>query len=335
MNMSDPERTGGDVMASGWTRRGWVRACASAAAGLASVGRPGGEARAIDYEKPVPGSEALTAYQNGSQVFVRWANTTLAAYRALPTERYPYFSPLTGPVSGLPLTTESSLPYPHHRGLWLGCEPLNGGDYWGDGPLDSGQIRSVELRLGAATRTSLVFTDRCDWSRPGGPSPFEDRRTFTITVPGERLRLLDVDITLRAADDVRIARAKHSFFALRCAPDLAPMYGGVLANSEGGVGAKETYGKAAAWCGFHGRRAGRPDVVEGIALMDHPENPWSPTPWLTRDYGHLSPSPFYFRPEPWRLAKGGSIRLRYRVVLHAGTPKEAGLDALYQSWVDS
>ena len=209
---------------------------------------------------------------------------------------------------------------------------MNGGDYWSDGSLEKGQIRSVGLKLGATSPTSAVIHDKCQWTRPGAPSPFEDERTFSISVPSERIRQLDVDITLNATDDVTIAQAKHSFFALRCAPDIAPIEGGVLMNSEGGVGASQTYGKPAAWCGFHGKRAGRPDVVEGIAIMDHPENPWVPTPWLTRDYGHLSPSPFNFRKQPWHLGKGESIRLRYRVVLHAGTPREAGLDSIYKSW---
>ena len=39
------------------------------------------------------------------------------------------------------------------------------------------------------------------------------------------------------------------------------------------------------------RRAGRPDIVEGIAVMTHPKNPFRSI-WFTRDYGHLSPSPF-------------------------------------------
>lgn len=316
------------------TRRAWLKdSLAAAGLGATAAHLAGTQARAIDYDKPVPGSDALTAYQNGGFILVRWNNATLAAYRAEPTARYPYFAPLSGPLSGLSLTTESSLPYPHHRGLWLGCQPLNDGDYWSDGPLSEGQIRSVGLKLGPTTARSAVITDRCQWVRPGSPSPLEDARTFTIRVRDERVRLLDADITLTATDTVTIPRAKHSFFALRCAADIAPMYGGVLMNSEGGVGAQATYGKPAAWCGYHGKRAGRSDVVEGIAIMDHPENPWSPCPWLTRDYGHLSPSPFHFRDKPWVLPRGQSIRLRYRVVLHAGDPREAGLDAIYKEWI--
>jgi hypothetical protein len=315
-----------------FTRRQLLQYSLAAPAVWGAVQWVGRSARAVDFTQPVPEADQLSAYHKGGLVLIRWNNQVLAGYRADSMQKYPYFSPLSGPVSGLSLTTESALPYPHHRGLWLGCEPLNGGDYWSDGPLKTGQIRSMALALGETTPTSVVITNRCQWVRPDAPSPWQDERTFKISVPNERIRLLDVEFKLTANEDVAIKRAKHSFFALRCAPDLAPMYGGTLMNSEGDVGAEGTFGKPAAWCGYHGRRVQRPDIVEGIAIMDHPQNPWTPCPWFTRDYGHLSPSPFNFSETPWQLPAGESITLKYRVVLHAGDPAEAELDNLYKEW---
>lgn len=288
-------------------------------------------ANAIDFDKPEPGSEKLTALESNGLIFVRWNNRMLAAYRAHRSQKIPYFYPLAGPASGLSLLAESALPYPHHRGLWLGCQPLNGGDYWGDTSLDKGHILSSGPRLGKLTPESAVFTDRTEWVRKDAPSPFEDQRTFTITAGDPKLWWLDADITLTAREEVTITSAKHSFFALRVIPELTPLYGGVLRNADGGTGAGETYGKPSRWCGYHGKTSR--DTVEGLAVLDHPENPWAPCPWFTRDYGHFSPSPFAFLKKPWTLEKGKSIRLRYRVALHAGTPQQAGLDALYKKWV--
>ena len=73
--------------------------------------------------------------------------------------------------------------------------------------------------------------------------------------------------------------------------------------------------------------------MEGLALMDHPESPWAPCPWFTRDYGFASPMPFNWIEAPWRLAAGQSVRIRHRIVAFAGNPEEAGLDALYQDWI--
>ena len=67
-----------------------MRNCAAGAAGALCWSQ--GDAKAVDYDKPVPGSDKLTAYQTGAQVLVRWGNMTLAAYRALPTDAIPTFT---------------------------------------------------------------------------------------------------------------------------------------------------------------------------------------------------------------------------------------------------
>ena len=120
------------------TRRQMLKTSLAAAAALGAANSLPKKAGAIDYTEPVPEAKGLTAYQNGANILLRQDNQPVLGYRAHPTLKYPYFCPLNGPVSGLSLTTESGLPYPHHRGLWLGCEPLNGGDYWGDNGLESG-----------------------------------------------------------------------------------------------------------------------------------------------------------------------------------------------------
>ncbi len=289
-----------------------------------------------DYQEPVEESKGLTAYQKDGRILIRYENLPVLSYRTSSDAKYPYFYPLAGPQSGLSLTTESSLPYPHHRGLWMGCDPLNGGNYWADNGLESGQIKSVELNLltRQASANSVSFTQKCEWIREGS-HPFHDERHHTVTRVNDRLVFIDCEFTLTAAEDVAIKKAKHSFFAMRAASDISPAYGGTLINSEGAIGAEETYGKTADWCGFYGKRRFRPDITEGIVIMNHPENFGGKCPWLTRDYGHLSPSPFNFRKKTTKIAEGTSLTLNYRIVLFAGTPQEANLDALYKSWMNA
>jgi len=291
-------------------------------------------ATAADFTKPVPAAKGLTAYHNGANILLRRDNLPILGYRSHPTLKYPYFSPLNGPVSGLSLTAESALPYPHHRGLWLGCDPVNGGNYWADNALASGQIRSTHLALDAdqQTPTSVTFAERCVWSRKNS-TPFHDERRYQVQLSTAGQLWIDCDFRLTADEDVSIKKAKHSFFALRAAADISPSYGGTLINARGGVNAKGTYGKPAEWCGYFGKRRLRPDVVEGIVIMNHPDNFGGNCPWFTRDYGHLSPSPFNFLDQPWTIKKGAHLDLRYRVVLFSGTPQDAHLDAVYRSWL--
>ena len=135
-------------------RRDMLRGAAVGVA-AATIGQWGRSAAfATDFEQSPAEAVGLTAYEREGQVFIRWNNALVVSYRAHASLKYPYLSPLVGPLSGIPLTTESSLPYPHHRGVWLGCEPLNGGDYWSDGPLDEGQVLSAGPTLGTVSDTS-------------------------------------------------------------------------------------------------------------------------------------------------------------------------------------
>ncbi|MDP7052457.1 MAG: hypothetical protein QF600_11065, partial [Verrucomicrobiota bacterium] len=87
------------------TRRRWIATAGTLAAGAAAL--PWKKAHAIDYTKPVKKAEGLTAYANHGNLFIRWNNQPLVNYRAQKDLKYPYFHPVNGPLSGLPLTAET------------------------------------------------------------------------------------------------------------------------------------------------------------------------------------------------------------------------------------
>lgn len=275
-------------------------------------------------------SAGLTAYQLGPQIWVRLNNKPVTCYRAHPTQKYPYLYPVSGPVSGLSLTSETSLPWPHHRSLFFACDRVNDGNYWQE-EYDKGQIVSLGPRLGKTTKETVEILDTCEWRKPSMPAIMKDRRRIVIDVANPDCQVVDWDIEWSAIGDVTIQKTNHSLFSLRAADDIAVTGGGTLENAEGLKGEKATFGQASAWCAFYGRRASA-DVVEGIALMQHPANPWPSCPWFTRDYGFISPTQFNFIDESFKLKAGASVRLRYRVALFKGSPKEAGLNAIFKKW---
>lgn len=274
---------------------------------------------------------ALTAYQDGPQVWVRHGQQALLGYRAHPTQKYPYAYPIAGPVSGLSLTSESGLPWPHHRSVFFGCDHVNGHNFW-QGPVSQGQIVSTGLQLGPVDKTSAEFTDTCEWRLPGQEPVLADERRWRVTIASERVWTLGVSIKLVARQAVQVTKTNHSLFSVRAAADLTPTGGGTLVNSRGQTGEKGTFGQPANWCDFYGRR-GSDGPIEGIALFDHPKNPWSPCPWFTRDYGFMSPTAFFWLgADGWRLEPDQAVALRYLIVAHAGDPKEAELDRQFQEW---
>ncbi len=304
-------------------RRDWMRAIAGAVPGVLA-------AQGIDRTKPPAEAKGLSAYHEGGKVVVRWKNRPLTTYRANADLRFPYFYPVLGPLSGSPLTSESAMPYPHHRSLWFACDKVNGVDYWHDKSLADGQIRSESLAV-EATAERILIRNECKWVHPTATSPFADRRVFAVKVHDDRRWTIDCEFTLEAATGVEIVKNNHSLFAVRTSPELAPVYGGTLVNSNGKTREQGTHGDPAKWCSFHGERAG--GVVEGITVMDHPDNPWAPCPWFTRDYGFMSATPLNYIEEPMRLAVREALQLRYLVVCHAGDPVRAGVDGLYKRWV--
>jgi hypothetical protein len=278
---------------------------------------------------PKVAAQKLTAEKLEREVVVRVGGEVFTSYKVAGAQKYPYLFPVNGPRTGKSVTTETSEPYPHHHSVFLGCDRVNGGNYWQEG-LERGRIASKEAKVAKAEGDEVVIEDRCVWERPGAPAPMEDRRRITISAPSADLRLIDVDVTLTALIDVRVEPTNHSLFAVRVAKELSPAGGGALVDSEGRKGEKETFGKKAAWCDFSGTRGG---AVEGIAILDHPKNPWSPCPWFTRDYGFISPTPMqWIGREGWRLEKGKSVRLRYLVVVHAGDAEAAGLRKIQEEW---
>jgi hypothetical protein len=265
----------------------------------------------------IPVSAAkITAVKTGSKISVTIGNKFFTNYIFSDDEKYPFFYPVNGPVSGGSVTSMRNANYPHHSSLFFGSDLVNGGNYWQEG-LERGRIISVNAQILKQGGDTVVITDECIWSRPGAISPIKDTRTYTITAPSESLSQIDVEIRMETLMDVTIKKTNHSLFSARMAADLAVTNGGSMINAEGNSGEKETFGKNSPWMDFYGKRG---NTVEGLAIFQHPSNPWYPSPWFTRDYGFMSPTPMYW-PDNGKetfMKKGTLLTLRYRVLVHSG-----------------
>ncbi len=132
-----------------------------------------------------------------------------------------------------------------------------------------------------------------------------------------------------------IRKTNHSLFSARIAPDLTPVFGGTMVNADGDQGEKQTFGKPSPWLACYGARDAK--TTEGLAIHQHPQNPGYPSPWFTRDYGFLSPPPTYWPADgsETRIAKGGRLRLSYRVLVFSGTPETAGVARVFTDFSGS
>lgn len=270
----------------------------------------------------------ITAVKVGSKINVTIDGKYFTSYICSSDEKYPFFYPVNGPLSGGSVTSMRNGEYPHHSSLFFGCDLVNGGNYWQEG-LERGRIISVNAEILKEGGDSVVISDECIWSRPGAISPVKDSRRFVITSPSATVRLIDVEITMEMLMDVTIKKTNHSLFSGRMAADLSVKNGGTLVNAEGDSGEKATFGKNSPWMDFSGKRG---DFVEGMAILQHPSNPWYPSPWFTRDYGFFSPTPMYWptNDKETFLKKGEKLVLRYRVVVHGGNVSESKISEQFE-----
>lgn len=273
----------------------------------------------------------LTAEKTGSKINVSIDGKFFTSYIFTEDEKYPFFYPVNGPVTGGSVTSMRNAVYPHHTSLFFGCDMVNGGNYWQEG-LDRGRIISVNARIEKEGGDTVVITDECIWSRPGAVSPIKDTRRYIITAPSADKTVIDVEITMMTLMDVRIRKTNHSLFSARLAADISVTNGGTMINAEGASSEKDTFGKRSPWIDFSGSRG---NTIEGLAIMQHPSNPWYPAPWFTRDYGFISPTPMYWpeNGEETFIKDGTRLVLKYRVIVHSGDHKQADIAGEFKKYI--
>lgn len=272
----------------------------------------------------------ITAVKVGSKISVTIDGKFFTSYIFSSDEKYPFFYPVNGPLSGGSVTSMRNGEYPHHSSLFFGCDQVNGGNYWQEG-LERGRIISSNAEILKEGGDTVVISDECIWSRPGAVSPVKDTRKFTITAPSAKIYQMDVEITMVTLMDVHIKKTNHSLFSARMAADLSVKCGGTMINAEGETAEKGTFGKNSPWMDYYGKRG---ENIEGLAILQHPSNPWFPSPWFTRDYGFFSPTPMYWpqQGEETFLKKGETLLLRYRVLVHGGTTAEAKIAEAFKQY---
>jgi len=110
-----------------------------------------------------------------------------------------------------------------------------------------------------------------------------------------------------------------------------------MVNAEGLEGERQVWGKRSAWVDYFGEVEGE---KLGVAIFDHPQNPKHPTFWHSRSYGLFAANIFGerdFMADKTRdgsitLEPGGTLRFRYRVVIHPGDFRSANIAELYRQY---
>lgn len=267
-----------------------------------------------------------------------------ARYDTVTGPNKPFFFPVFAPghkqvVRGLPSAPRpgETTDHPHHQGLWFTHGSVNGEDYWA-----LTQSKTVHAAYRNVTGGPVCggFTAITNWINKAGARVAEDTRDFLVyEMAGARV--MDVSIAVRPVGGPLVfGDTKEGTFGIRL-PDSMRLRGGDghIVNSEG-VTDGATWGKRASWVDYVGSVDG---ATVGVAILEHPTSFRHPTHWHVRDYGLFCANPFgihdFEQGKPagtgdHTVQPGGALKLRYRLIFHAGDTNQARIAERWGDYAD-
>lgn len=258
---------------------------------------------------------------------------------AMLTRGYPMY-----PLAGDPTD------HPHHLGLWLNFENVNGLDFWNNSfaiPADRkgmyGSIKTDRI-IKKEDGAKGILAYHTNWVDNKKNILLEETTQYEFSGSGNQ-RIVDRITTLKANMDVLFTDAKDGLLGLRVAHELqiSSKKDGVFTDDKGNVtvvkantdavatgnyitsAGKEgdsAWSTRAVWCKMFGKM--KNDSIS-IAIIDHPGNINYPTYWHARGYGLFAANPLGAKVfsggktvTNLKLKKGESVRFVYRIVFDQG-----------------
>jgi len=257
--------------------------------------------------------------------------------------------------------------HPHHAGMWLNYENVNGIDFWNNSeaikPQDAPKMGTIQQRAivsakGGTDQGELeVETDWLTYDKKvllkehtryvfrGGPDFRSVDRITTLQAQGDKVVFADAKdgmLGLRVVRALEMPSDKPEVFADASgrATTVAKLdntgVNGIYLTSEGKNG-EAAWGTRGRWCNLSGKVGEEPVT---ISIFDHPSNPGFPTYWHARGYGLFAANPlgekiFSNGKEELNLtlAPRQSVRFRYRVLISSEILTPENTEAAYKAFV--
>jgi hypothetical protein len=301
---------------------------------------------------------SLVEKKDKKQVDVLYNNKLLTSYCNLDSSKKPVLFPVNT-IDGITLTRSypfkliagERTDHPHHTGIWLNYESVNGLDFWNNStaiPVARRDHYGSIIHLGIVSKKAngnkAVLVTKAIWVRPDNKTLLDELTTFNFSVK-ENNFIIDRFTVLTAKDTTVIFKdVKDGMFAIRVARELelpskekssfvddkgnvttllpsgADVTG--MYHSSNGAKGDSVWGTKGEWVMLTGKKDGK-NITIGI--IDHPSNVGYPAYWHARGYGLFAVNPlgrkiFSNGKEELNLSlkPGESATFRYRVVVHSG-----------------
>jgi 6-phosphogluconolactonase (cycloisomerase 2 family) len=282
---------------------------------------------------------------------------------------YPIKAPSgTNITRGFPVHPLPSDPtdHPHHLGLWMNYENVNGLDFWNNSyaiPSDKKHLygtikfeKFLEVKNGPIGR--MVY--KANWVDHSGKKHLDEQTSYEIKEMNGAW-VIDRSTTLTAVIPVQFNDAKDGFIGLRVARELqlpalekkkyVDAFGietiveaiadkaanGNYINSNGVTG-DNVWSKKATWCMLYGKMNN--DSIS-VIMIDHSKNIGYPTNWHARGYGLFAANPLgdkiFTNGKSERnlsLQPNQSVTFRYRIIIASGktTVSKSSIEAFQKDF---
>jgi hypothetical protein len=292
------------------------------------------------------------------QVDILFNGKLMTAYCYYDSSRKPILFPVNT-VDGITVTrgypfqkiAGERTDHPHHTGVWLNYESVNGLDFWNNSTAIApekrngyGTIIHQKISGKKTNGNTASLSAAAIWVRPDNKVLLNEQTTFNFTVEKNNF-IIDRITRLTATDTAVIFKdVKDGMFAIRVARELelpskekssfvddkgnitevAPSGSDVtgMYYSSGGLKGDSVWSSKGEWVMLTGKKDGK-DIT--IGMFDHPANVGYPTYWHARGYGLFAANPlgrkiFSNGNEElnFSLKPGQSVTFRYRIIVHSG-----------------
>lgn len=284
--------------------------------------------------KPVPLMQAIPLPQE--QVSFQRDGVELCRLHFAGNQQRPFVFPIVGP-SGRVLTRmghpRDPVGHSHHNSVWFSHENVAGVNFWTDRAGKDQKLGRIQhmrvLRLDDSDVAAVVETENA-WLGPDGTAVLHDKRRVSARPLENGEWLLEFDIQLEArGGEAALEQTAFGILGVRMAKTIGVADGGgTIRNSEGGVDEKECFRKPARWMDYSGPVAN--GIVEGITILDHPENANHPVPFHCRNDGWMGAALTFAGPLAVKV--DAPLRLRYALYIHRGGASHEKIDERWKSF---
>ncbi len=206
--------------------------------------------------------------------------------------------------------------HPHHVGMWLNYEDVNGDDFWNN----SNTPPNPKASYGTIIHTGIqkikggkqgILAVTADWMSSKNAKVLEETTTYVFAGSGNqrtierttRLKALGEKVVFKDVKDGMIAmRLTRELEIPSTKPDIFTDASGVATavpkmdntgitgnyHSSNGIDGEKVWGTRGNWMSINGKIQ---DEDLSITIIDHPKNVGYPTYWHARGYGLFSANP--------------------------------------------